>query len=214
VGNAYGAVGVDDMLGEQEMALADELGLVVLLHVPGRDRLADPGVQRDIQRLAQRFPNASLVLAHCGRCYLPDEMRSAIGSIASLKNVVLDTAMVMDPLVIQIALERIGPGRVVFGTDLPFAAMRGRRVYAMDHWVDVVLEGYPPSGYRVASDQIRATFMAYEIVLAIRRAAEMVGLSSREMSRIFWDNGMALLNRVKRGEQIRLVESRWRAGIP
>jgi len=105
---------------------------------------------------------------------------------------------VMDPVVVQLALNEIGPGRLLFATDFPPARMRGRRVQVMDHWVDVVLPGYPASAYRVAGE-IRATFMPWEMVLAIRWAAELTGLKRDETDGIFWGNGWRLLDRVKRG---------------
>jgi hypothetical protein len=197
-GDDYGSTRVSDMIGPVEMAIAQERRLVVLLHVPGARRLADPGVQAGVRELATSYPEAQIVLAHCGRCYLPDEMRQAAPFLRGLKNVSLDTAMVMDPTVIQIALEAVGPARILFATDLPVARMRGRRVYVMDHWVDVVLPGEPESAYRVQSEGIRATFMVYEIVLAIRRAAERVGLRTEELSGIFFGNGMRVLDRVRR----------------
>jgi len=208
-GDDYGSVRVENLIGPNEMELADDLRLVVLLHVPRAGRLADPDVQDGVRRLSSEYPRASIVLAHCGRAYLPDEMKRAIHSVRDLQNVFLDTAMVMDPTVLQIVFNEIDSRRVLFGTDFPVAAMRGRRVYVMDHWVDVVLDGYPPSAYRVPSSGIRATFMAWEIVLAIRRAAEMAGLSAEERSSIFHDNGMALLRRVLDGRQIDRAHTRW-----
>ena len=162
------------------MGLADELELVVLLHVPRAERLADPDIQRGVVELARRYPRASIVLAHCGRCYLPAEMQRAIASIQGLENVYLDTAMVMDPAVLRMVFENVGPRRVLFATDLPVAAMRGRRVHVMDHWVDLVLEGYPSSAYRVGFDGMRATFMTYEIAWSVILAAESAGLGPAE----------------------------------
>jgi glutamate-1-semialdehyde 2,1-aminomutase len=195
-GDNYGDRRVEDMVGPVERALANERRLVVLLHVPRRDRLADPEVQRGVQWLAAECPDASIVLAHCGRCYLPAEMKAAIGAIRNLSNVSMDTSMVMDPVVLQIALNEIGPRRLLFGTDFPPARMRGRRVRVMDHWVDVVAPGYPHSAFRVPGDDIHATFMAWEIVVAIRWAADLCGVAPSDVHRIFWDNGMSLLSRV------------------
>jgi len=192
------------------MRLANDLGLVVLLHVPRSGRLADPEVQQGVREYAKSYPNARIVLAHCGRCYHPDEMKLAVDTIQDLDNVYLDTSMVMDPTVLQIIFEKIDSSRVLYGTDFPVAAMRGRRVYVMDHWVDVVLNEYPPSGFRVLSSGIRATFMAYEIVLAIKRAAEMVGLSSKQLHSIFYENGMAVLSHVMGGQQLKKSQTRWR----
>jgi len=198
-GDAYGDKRVEDMLGPAELALANERRLVVMLHVPRSGRLADPEIKAGIQWLAAECPQAAIVLAHCGRCYLPSEMKAAIGCLHDLPNVWMDTSMVMDPVVLQIALNEIGPGRLLFGTDFPVAAMCGRRVRVMDHWVDVVRTGYPPSAFRVAGDDIHAGPMVWEIVLAIRWAAELTGISDDERAGIFYDNGMALLRRIATG---------------
>lgn len=197
VGNDYGNVCVGDMIGPSEMELANELGLIVLLHVPRSGRLADPEVARGVQELSIRYPGANIVLAHCGRCYRPVEMRAAVSAIADLKNVYLDTSMVMDPSVLHILFDSIDSRRILFATDFPVAAMRGRRVNVMDHWVDVVLEGYAESEFRIASNGIRATFMAYEIVLAIITAADTAGLSKENLKGIFYDNGISLLRKVR-----------------
>jgi uncharacterized protein len=208
-GDDYADVRVQEMVGAAELRLANELGLIVLLHVPGARRLADPRVQEGVREWASRYPNLRIVLAHCGRAYHPDEMAQGIGGIADLKNVYLDSSMVMEPQVLQLVLNSIDSSRLLFGTDLPVAAMRGRRVYVLDHWVDVVLEGYPPSGYRVASDGIRATFMAWEIVLAIKRAAQMANLPDGRLRSIFYDNGIAVLDHVMEGSQLKAARARW-----
>ena len=139
------------------------------------------------------------MLAHCGRCYLPDEMKAAIKSIADLENVYMDTAMVMDPLGLQMVFEHIDSRRVLFASDLPVANMRGRRVYVMDHWVDLVFEDYPESEFRVLSNNMHATFMIWEIVLAVKRAAGMAGLSKAQLDGVFYENGQALLQQVIAG---------------
>ena len=206
LGDDYGEVAVEDMIGPAEMQLADQLGLIVLLHVPRARRLADPDVQSGVRAYALRYPNARIVLAHCGRCYLPDEIKDAVPTVRDLENVYVDTSMVMDPMVLRVVFENIDSRRVLFGTDFPVAAMRGRRVRVMDHWVDVVLEGYPPSAFRVASNGIRATFMAYEIVLAIKAAGEMAGLHQQQIRDVFFENGMAVLAHVANGEQLKTVQ--------
>jgi len=196
-GDDYGQRTIADMLGPVEMGPAEQHRLIVLLHVPRAGRLADPVIQEGVRALALGYPRAQLVLAHCGRCYLPDEMSGAVGCLKGLDNVWLDTAMVMDPTVLQIVMQELGPGRLLFATDFPVPAMRGRRVYVLDHWVDLVLPGPEPSAYRVPTPDMRASFMAYEIVVAVRRAAERAGVSEAELRAIFHDNGARLLERVE-----------------
>jgi predicted TIM-barrel fold metal-dependent hydrolase len=136
-------------------------------------------------------------------------MMEAINGIHDLNNVYLDTAMVMDATVLHIVFDSIGPGRLLFGTDLPIAAMRGRRVAVMDHWVDLVLEGYAPSAFRVPSDNMRATFMVYEIVTAIAQAAHTVGLGAEMLQAVYYDNGLSLLEHVMGGDQLTAIRRRW-----
>ncbi len=200
MGNDYAEIGVEDMLGDNEMALAQEHRLIVMLHVPRAGRLADPEIQRGVRKLAQEYPEAQIVLAHCGRCYLPSEMKRAIDSIRRLPNVAMDTSMVMDPLTLQIAVDAIGPERLLYASDFPVAAMKGRRVRVMDHWVDVVTDEYPDSAYRAKSNDIRATYMGVEIAVAVCDAAAQTGISDEERDGIFHTNGKNLLNRVRRHE--------------
>jgi glutamate-1-semialdehyde 2,1-aminomutase len=195
-GDNYSNIKVEDMIGNEEMDIANRYGLIVLLHVPGKNRLADPMVQKSIRYYSKKYINAKIILAHCGRCYHPDDMFKAIKSIKDLENVYLDTAMVMEPMIFQILFSEIKSSRIIFGTDIPIALMRGRRVYVKDHWVDVVLKGYPPSAFRVEGDNFDATFMVYEIILAIIRAGKISGLSKEEISRIFHKNGFNLIKEV------------------
>ncbi len=199
MGDDYGDKRIEEMLGPVEMTLAHERRLIVLLHVPRSGRLADPVIGDGVRRLALEYPNAQIVLAHCGRCYLPAEMKAAIGRIKNLPNVWLDASMVMDPIVFQLVFRELGPNRLLYATDFPVAAMKGRRVRVRDHWVDVTLSGYPESAWRVQSDGIRAVFMAWEIVLAIRWAAELCGLSDSQHQAIYLANGLRLLQAVDQG---------------
>lgn len=198
-GDNYGDKRVEEIFGPLERELANERRLVVMLHVPRSGRLADPVVQKGVRWLARECPEASIVLAHGGRCYVPTEMKVAIGCMRNLLNVSFDISMVMDPICLQLALEVVGPQRMLYATDFPVAAMRGRRVQVKDHWVDVVLAGYPQSAFRVAGD-IHATFMSIEIALAMRWAADLAGLKRAEIRGIFWDYGMRLLRRVRRSK--------------
>lgn len=197
VGNDYGNINIEDMLLPDEMDIANELGLIVLLHPPRSLRLADPEIGKGVRKLAISYPKAKIVLAHCGRCYDPYLMRKAISSVADLSNVYMDTSMVMDAVSITLALREMGSSRLLYATDLPVAAMKGRRVNVKDHWVDMVLDEYANSDFRVASNNMNATYMAHEIAIAIEHAANLAGISEQQLKKIFFDNGMELLSSVK-----------------
>ena len=208
-GDDYGNVRVQDMVSANEMDLAQERGLVVLLHVPRAGRLADPVIQDGVRWLNGSWPAARIVLAHCGRCYLPEEMQKAIGFLRDMPNVFLDTSMVMDETVLRTVFDGVESTRVLYATDFPIAAMRGRRVRVMDHWVDVVSGDYPPSAYRVPAQGIRATFMALETALAVVKAGRAAGLAEAALRGVFFDNGMRVLAGVQGGAALRRIEAGW-----
>ncbi len=209
VGDDYGQVRAEEMLSPAQLRLADELGLVVLLHVPGARRLADPAIQRGVMRLASEYPGMRLVLAHCGRCYGFDEMLAARDAFRGFpENVSVDVSMAMDPIVIQMVINAVGPKRMLFATDFPVAAMRGRRVTVMDHWVDLVEPLYSESAYRVMTGNMRSTFMAWEIARATIAAGRVLGLPKADFDGMFHDNGMRLLSGVMEGAPMRAKLSR------
>ena len=198
LGDEYPPLVFDDMVSEEQCALADEKGLIILLHVPRSGRLADPEVGKSVREAALRWKNARFVLAHCGRCYRFEEIREALRWVADLPNVWFDCSMVMDPTVHAYILQRMDPTHYLFATDYPIAAMRGRRVNIADHWVDVVLPGPAEGHYRVITDNMRASFMTHEIVKAVLIGSELAGLSSLQTRNIFFQNGMSLLQEVRR----------------
>ncbi len=201
-GDDYGNVTVEDMLSDTAMKVADELRLVIMLHLPRSLRLADPLNIASLQRLSDTYPAAQIVVAHAGRSYCPSTMRDGIGPLQALANVYFEVSMVQEPLVIQILLDHVDSRRVFFGTDLPVAAMRGRRVCVNNRWVDVVRQPDQGSAFRLSSASLPATFMTYEIIRAVRDGGRLAGLSTPQLSAIFHENGMAALARVAGGKQL------------
>jgi len=199
------------MMSPNEMDIAQELGLVVLLHVPRSGRLADPEIQDGVRWMSREWPNAKIVLAHCGRAYLPAEMERAIGSIKNLRNVYMDSSMVMDETVLRMVFDTIDSSRLLYATDFPVAAMKGRRVRVMNHWVDVVTADAPASAYRVkAGSEVGAAYMAQEIAVAVITAARAAGLAEKKLRDVFFQNGMNVLRSVRKGEAVKRAEENWK----
>jgi len=201
-GDDYGDVTVEDMLSDVAMEVANELQLVIMLHLPRSLRLADPLNIASLRHLSAAYPGAQIVVAHAGRSYCASTMRAGIGPLRDLPNVYFEVSMVQEPLVIQILLDHVDAQRVFFGTDLPVAAMRGRRVCINNRWIDVVREPDQGSSFRLSSPNLPATFMVYEIARAVRDGALLAGLAPAQLAAIFYENGMAALRRVADGRQL------------
>jgi hypothetical protein len=123
--------------------------------------------------------------------------------------VYLDTSMVMDESVLRMVFDGIDSSRVLYATDFPVAAMAGRRVRVMDHWVDVVVSDAPKSGFRVRAEGIPGAPMAHEIAFAVLAAGRAAGLPAEELRGVFFENGMKVLMSVNGGTALARVEAGW-----
>ena len=142
---------------------------------------------------------AGLAPGHAATVFLAQQTGGSLGACPVAAALAIDTSV-----------SGTGYGSAFhLATDYPVAAMRGRRVRVMDHWVDIVQGDYPPSAYRVPAEGIRSTFMAVEIALAVITAARRLGLSEKEIHGIFFENGMKLLRGVRGGRAITAVEKAW-----
>jgi len=188
---------VTDMITREQLKLADEKGWVLLLHLPREKRLADPANIEDILMIEKEYPHIRLIVAHIGRAYCPENIGSAFDSLKETRSVMFDFAANTNEEVFYIILKKFGPGRVIFGSDLPITTMRLKREHARGSYINIVPAG---SLGDVSGDlQIREaegkeaekiTFFLYESMAAMVRAAKKAGLREREMELIFYKNAI------------------------
>ena len=91
---------------------AMELGVPVLFHC-GDEELTLP---RQIARLLEQLPRATIILGHMGGYF---HSADAIAVAADYENCYLETSAMPDPRVIERAIDRVGPGKIIFGSDGP-----------------------------------------------------------------------------------------------
>lgn len=90
----------------------DTLGVPFLIH-SGTPPTSTP---LQIAEMARVAPRATFILAHMG---LPDLWKEALLAAHRYPNILLETCGAPS-LAIQVAIERLGPERVVYGSDMPF----------------------------------------------------------------------------------------------
>jgi predicted TIM-barrel fold metal-dependent hydrolase len=94
------------------MAAAAELGVAVSIH-SGAAQFCLPW---QIARLARRFPTVPVIMDHMGWRYYVD---GAIDVALEQPNIYLETALVGMPGYIRMAVDKLGPERVIYGSDYP-----------------------------------------------------------------------------------------------
>lgn len=191
------AVKIDDYLPPAHQQLAHDMGLIVILHIPGLERLRDPQTVADIKRIRATYPNMKLVIAHIGRAYTMSFAEPGLEMLNDV-DVYYDFSANMNEDVIALALQKVGPERLIYGSDFPILLMRGVREYAGDQYVNFTSEPYAWNTNRKSpEEEARYTYYIYEQLAAFKRAAEKVGLGPDDVAKVMYGNAHELINSVK-----------------
>jgi glutamate-1-semialdehyde 2,1-aminomutase len=174
-----------DYIPEWAWQLAEVRRLVILLHMVRDGALADPVNVEYIRSHCERYPRATLVLAHAARGFHAPNTCRGIASLRGLANVVFDTSAICEAEPIRAILDEFGPTRIMWGSDFPVAQQRGRAVtlgtgfawITTDQvdWNDKAFFGQP-------------VLVGLESVRALLNATDQLGLDRADLEDIFRGN--------------------------
>jgi hypothetical protein len=186
-------VEIHEMLPGWAMEIVNDFGLIVILHIPRKDRLADPLNQRQIAELCGTYPRARVVLAHIGRAYYLKNVVGSMDALIGLPNLYFDLAMLNNWEVLEYAFQKIKPNKLLYGTDIPFALAPGKSIEINDQYTYVTPVPWELS---ISDDHGRLVFTSflYEELRAIKKAVARLGLSDDFVRGLFYENGMNLLS--------------------
>jgi hypothetical protein len=194
-GKPKSEITIHDMLPPEQMQLADELGLAIMLHIPRPGRLADPVNQKDMVELCRSYPNAHVIFAHIGRAYYLRNVIGFLDGIAGCPNAYVDTAMVNHEGVLEYAFRNFPRERILFGSDAPVACLRGKSVEINNQYAYMMGEDYCIGTVIYDSEKaVEFTSFYYEQLRAIRLAAERAGVTGRELEGIMFGNAARLFS--------------------
>jgi len=188
-------VEIIEMLPDWVMDIVNGLGMIVMLHIPRKQRLADPVNQRQLVDLCKRYPRAQIVLAHIGRAYYLKNIVGQLDALKDLPNLHYDLAMLNNWEVLEYLFQQVDPERMLYATDTPIAIAPGKSVEINDQYTYVTPV---PWDLSISDDHGKLTFtaFAYEELRAIKKAVERCRLGDDFLDGIFHKNGLALLKRV------------------
>jgi len=196
-GRPSSEVSVRDMVPDSARRVVEERGLLVMLHLPRPGRVADPDNIREVRELCEECPNGRIVLAHIGRSFGPWFIEQAISDLRSLPNLYYDIAAVDDADAMEVVLREVGHERLLFGSDLPYAAEHGKHLCVNRQCFFLTRDKRPWSVSSDVPGRLRLTFMAYETLRALKRACERVGLGRDAVADICRDSARGLIERAK-----------------
>jgi predicted TIM-barrel fold metal-dependent hydrolase len=181
---------ITDFVTKSQLEVADENKLIILLHIPRKDRLADKYNLGDINVICTKYPNAKIVLAHIGRSYGPYFLEKGIDEIKHLKNLYYDLAMVNDEAVIELLIEKVGAKKIIFGSDMPISLNKGKHICINRQCLFITKDKFP---WSIPIEKLNCTYFIYETLRALKFACIRHKLSKNDMNRILYSNAKELV---------------------
>ena len=196
---------VFDFFPKNQLKKMDEMGAIVMLHLPRSKRLKDPVNIQQIIELKQEFPNVGLIIAHIGRAYCENDIGDAFEQLAVCDDLMYDFSANTCEIAMEKLIKSVGTKRVMFGSDLPILRMRTRRITENNTYINLV----PPGLYgdpnqdlhlREVSEQEakEITFFMYEELRSFKRVAEKLNLTRSEIEDIFYNNANGMIEKARK----------------
>ncbi len=184
---------ITDFLPEHLIAVADRLGLIIMMHVSKRDAISDPDNIDDMVRLSEKYPGAKWILAHCARSYSSWAIEKAAKHLRGLPNVWYDTSTVCEADALDALYTGVGVDRVMYGSDDMIGPLRGKYIAFGRSWAYL-----SPHNHSLALSHCdgRLTYIRYEQLRAMKRGARQIGLSAAQRQALFHDTARALVDSV------------------
>ena len=193
-------ISIFDFLPHHQLEVFDRRGWIVVLHIPRSGRLRDPLNLSQLREIEQKYPRVQVVVAHAGRAYCNEDAGGAFEILAKTRNLKFDISANTNPEIFKRLIDAVGPGRILFGSDMPITRMRMSRICERGNYVNIVPRGLygDVSGdvhMREAEGEEadRLTFFLYEEIYAFLLAAESAGLDRKSVDDVFFNNAERML---------------------
>ncbi|MBP1992488.1 aminotransferase class III-fold pyridoxal phosphate-dependent enzyme [Paenibacillus eucommiae] len=184
-----------DFIPESFWRIADQHGLLIMLHIVKDSAMADPVNQKQLFNLCSRYPNAKCVLAHSARSFHAPHA-NFVKSLRGLENVFFDMSAICEPEAIVPILYEFGPKKLLWGSDFPISDIRGKAVSVGDGFFWMQKETLD---WDRASGPTEPTLVGLESLRALKLASDMIGLDKSDIQNIFYHNAIRLTGQLTPG---------------
>ena len=188
-------VEIPEMVPSWIMETIDDLGQIVMLHIPRNERLADPLNQKHLVELCLSYPNAKIILAHVGRAFYLKNIVGNLERLKDLSNLYFDVSMLNHWEVLEYLFKTFPTERILYGTDIPLALIGGKSIEINNQYTYATSRPWPIS---ISDDHNKLVFTSflYEELRALKHAVNRLKLSRTFVENLFHGNAVALLRSV------------------
>lgn len=195
-----------DFFPKNQLKRLDEMGAIVMLHIPRHGRLKDPVNLEQILEIKAEFPNIRLIIAHVGRAYTKGDVGNAFTDyLYKVPSLMYDFTANCCEYAITEVIRHAGPKHVMFGTDMPILRMRTHRIEENGTYINLIPPGLygDPSQDRhlrevTEEEAKKITFFAYEELLAFKRACVSLKMTRKDVEDMMYNNAAELIEGARR----------------
>ena len=180
-------IGIFDFLPERQWRIADKHGKAVMLHLPRKQRLADPDNIAELLKARERFPDTEIIVAHLGRSFCPHFLREGLSQLGSaVSGFRFDISGVTNPEVLDMAFARLDPENILFGSDMPIFLWHGTRRWTERTYLNISREQFHWNTVRPQPEEAESfTLFLYEQLRHILDSMDKNGLGDTEKKGVF-----------------------------
>jgi len=178
-----------DYIPEWVWPLAHEHQLVITIHLVRSEAMADPANLKYLRNHCEKFPDARVILAHCGRAFHAPNAKKGVVGLEEIRNIWFDTAAICEAEPIETLLNAFGPRRILWGSDFPVSQIPGRCVTTGNgfYWLH-------PNTTIPGQGSLQFLPIVLENLRAHQKAAKTFGLNKEDLTDIFYENAQRLLH--------------------
>ncbi|MBQ7624961.1 MAG: amidohydrolase family protein [Clostridia bacterium] len=199
-------VRIFDFFPKAQLETVNEIGGIVMLHIPRPGRLRDPVNLEQILEIKREFPRVRLIIAHVGRAYTKEDVGNAFSDyLCKAPDLMYDFSANCCDYALREVIKTAGVPHVMYGTDMPVLRMRTRRIEENGTYINLVPPGLyggaeaDPHLREVTPEEAKTmTFFVYEELLSLKRVAKELSLTKKDIEDIMYNNAHGLIEGARR----------------
>lgn len=179
-----------EYLPESAWEVASKYKMYITLHMVKDKALSDPENSDYICRMATKYPDVVLILAHAARSFAAWTAIEGISKVSCLPNVWFDFSGICEsPAMIKI-IQKVGVDRCMWGSDYPICTEHGKAISVSDtfYWIY-------EKNFKNAAGPDRFRLIGIENLMAVREACILASLPPSEVEKLFYDTAASLFDK-------------------
>ncbi len=180
---------IEEYLPQSAWEVANKHHLAITLHLVKENSASDFNNFNYIIRMAKRYPNAQLILAHCARSFASWTILEPIKEFSKYDNIWYDFSSICEPVPMIAIMKQLSVERCMWGTDSPISNLRGKALSVANsfHWL------YESDFIGKNINQPKQFFtIGVENLLATKQACDLLDLSPKKIEDLFYNNANLL----------------------